>query len=70
MTMEKTSSSGSHTVIESEKMKVFHWAIVSMVEDEKAAERMKIKLQGKAARRAIRYQRFGVNRGAAKRNGT
>ena len=28
--------------------------------DKKAEERMKIKLQAKAARRAIRYQRFGV----------
>ncbi|MBI4490586.1 MAG: hypothetical protein HY694_15995 [Deltaproteobacteria bacterium] len=38
----------------------------SMKGDEKAAERIKIKLRAKAARRAIRYQRFGVKQGAAK----
>lgn len=39
----------------------------SMKGDKKAAERMKIKLQAKAARRAIRYQRFGARQRAAKR---
>ena len=34
--------------------------------DKQAEERMKIKLQGKAARRAIRYQRFGMKPGAKK----
>jgi hypothetical protein len=35
--------------------------------DAQAEERMKIKLQGKAARRAIRYQRFGAKGAAAKK---
>ena len=39
----------------------------TMKGDAKAAERIKIKLRAKAARRAIRYQRFGVSRGAAKK---
>lgn len=34
--------------------------------DEKAAERIKIKLRAKVARRAIRYQRFGTNGTAAR----
>ena len=34
--------------------------------DKEAEERMKIKLQAKAARRAIRYQRFGTKRGTKK----
>lgn len=38
----------------------------SMKGDEKAAERIKIKLRAKAARRAIRYQRFGVKGAVAK----
>lgn len=39
----------------------------SMKGDKEAAERMKIKLQAKAARRAIRYQRFGVKAAPAKK---
>ena len=35
--------------------------------DKKAEERIQIKLQAKAARRAIRYQRFALKRGAAKK---
>ncbi len=39
----------------------------SMKGDTQAAERMKIKLRAKAARRAVRYQRFGVNHRTAKK---
>jgi len=37
--------------------------------DQEAQERMKIKLQAKAARRAIRYQPFPVHSAAAKKAG-